>query len=241
MRKYSLVILLTLVTILSCVKTEQQLASEKEKIKKLIPQADKLFVKNDFKKALDLYLEIHKINSKDPVILYKIGFCYDKGEKDIEEAEKFYLRAQKKLDVKNHKKELASVYFNLGLIASKKQDLGKKFEYYNAAFSILENMLHSGDADGEDLFRIAYYYMDKNKTDTAIKFFNKASKLLKKQNPNHFYYAGSFFNIGIIYWNQEDVNTALWYWRRALVIDPGNELYQMWVKKATQIKEAGGI
>ncbi len=94
---------------------------------------------------------------------------------------------------------------------------------------------------GEDYFRLGYYYYDKNDFENARRFFNLATGSFKEENPDHFYYAGAYYNIGITYWKEEDIDSAVWYWKRALKIEPDNEMYRIWYNKALQIKKADGM
>ncbi len=222
-------------------KSLEQEKSDKIQAEKLLQKADIYYYENKFNKALKLYIDVKNLDVINPILYYKIGFCYDKGQQQIDKAEKYYLKALKKLNIKDNLRYLSAIYFNLGVIAAKRQDISKKFDYLNSAYSLLEKMLTLEDMNGEDLFRLAYYYMDKSETEKAIKFFRLSIKLFKKENTNHFYYAGAYYNIGIIYWKQEDINTALWYWKKALIVEPDNEKYQLWYQKARQIKQAGGL
>ena len=241
MKVRNILIIIMLLFLTGCIKTKEQKQLNKQKALDLQKKADTLYFENKFDKALELYLEIENLDITSPVMEYKIAFCYDKGFQKIDKAEKYYLKALKGLDVRNHIKILSALYFNLGLIASKHKDLGKKFEYYNRSFSLLEKMLEVDAMQGEDFFRLAYLYMDKNNYDKALEYYLISIKYFKKNNPDHFYYAGAYFNIGILYWKQENISTSLYYWKRALAIEPDNEQYLIWHKKAKQIKDAGGL
>ena len=87
----------------------------------------------------------------------------------------------------------------MGILALKNGEIDKKDEYFSKAIPILKKILAAGFADGIDLFRIGYYYFDLQNYDMAIKYFLQSAKVLKKENPFHFYYSGAYFNIGIIY------------------------------------------
>ncbi len=227
---------------LSCFKSKEEIARDKKEANSLIKHADKLFFENKFVEALSIYDESLKIyDFKDGIIYYKLAFCYDKGVKDYKKAEKYYDKSIETLSLQLDKtkvKYLAADYFNLGIIALKQGDVAKKNKYFAKAIPLLKEILNNGNADGLDLFRIGYYYFDLQNYDEAIKYFLKAAKALKKENPFHFYYAGAYFNIGIIYWKQEDINTALYYWKLALKIEPNNETYKEWYNKALLIKQA---
>ncbi|MBU1076244.1 MAG: tetratricopeptide repeat protein [Spirochaetes bacterium] len=241
MKDLKIIFIIVLLFVSSCFKSREQKKIELENAGKLVKKADLLFYKNDFTSALKLFLEAKDLNLEDPLLNYKIAFCYDKGQDKTDHAEKYYLRALKKLDKNKDLSVLASVYFNLGLIHSKRNEIGDKTEYFNLFYSAIEKIQTAGMMNGEDRFRLAYYYMDKGRSEDALKLFREAIDEIKIENPNHFYYAGGYFNIGIIYWRQEDVNTALYYWKRALKIDPDNEQYKMWYKKAMQLKMADNL
>ncbi len=223
---------------LSCFKSKEQKIIDTEKAEELLKQADALFIKNNYNKALELYLQVNKLDYQEPLLNYKIAFSYDKGPQNIKKAEKFYLLSLKNLNVQKHLKYVAASYFNLGIISGKFKDTEKKMDYLNSSYALLQKMVNMGGMDGEDYFRLGYYYLDKKEDEQAQNNFLLAIKDFKKNNPRHFYYAGAYFNIGLIYWQKDDIHTALWYWRRALAIEPKNEMYQTWVKKAVQIRQA---
>ena len=218
--------------IISCTKSKKELAREKQEFKSLIAKADKLYYNCDYVSALKYYLKAHKLFSKNCVLLYKIGFCYDKGENNLKKAKKYYLKSLKYLDTNKELNYVAAAYFNLGVIAGKEKELEKKYDYFVSAYSLLVKLEEMDSATGVDLFRLAYYYMDNKDDELAIKYYKKAIKKLREENPNHFYYAGAYFNIGIIYWNRGDFKKTLYYWGKALKLEPDNPLYKEWYEKA---------
>lgn len=224
--------------LLSCGKSEEQKKIDKEQALQLIQKADKLFFENNFNEALELYLNAEKLNYDNPVFYYKIGFCYYRGVDNIDRAEKYYLKALKKLKTEDNLQYLAAAYFNLGIIANLNKDIEKKSEYFNSAYSLLQKLLDKGQMRGEDFFRLAYYYYNRKEFENARKFFKLAIKSLKKENPNHFYYAGAYFNIGLTYWEEDDISTTLKYWKQTLKIEPDNEDYQTWYDRAREIKKS---
>ncbi len=242
--KYNIIgaFLLILLISNSCFKSKEEIEKDKIEAASFIKEANKLFFENKYQKALNLYLKaINIYDFKKGEIYYKIGFSYDKGNNNLEKAEKYYKKALKLFknsSSPSNIKYIAAIYFNLGIIAAKRNKIEEKKNYLYHSFQLLKKILKSGDASGLDIFRIAYYYMDIGDNEKAIKYFLKAASLLKKENPFHFYYSGAYFNIGIIYWKKEDINTALYYWKKALNISPDNKLYNEWYNKALLIKNS---
>jgi len=260
-----------IIFILSCGKSSEELAREQKKFEQLISQGDKFFNKSEYLKALNFYLKAEKIDSKDGLLLYKLGFCYyDKAKKKLFEAKryyyedneekskqcvkdslkyfnkakKYYLKALKFLDTNKNIHYVAATYFNLGVIylnlgsiTKKQKYFEKKYDYFISAYSLLTKIEEMGKANGLDLFRLAYYYMDNKEDEMAIEYYKKAIEKLKIENPYHFYYSGAYFNIGLIYWNKNEINKTLYYWKKALEIDPDNSLYNEFYTKALEKKE----
>ncbi len=234
--KYLLSFLIPIYIISCGIFTEDKETKQRE-FQNYMIQGDALYNNNDYTKALAYYIKAEDINSKNGNLLYRIGFCYDKGEKDLSKAEKYYLKSLKYLDINMDIHLVAATYFNLGVIAMKRGDNEKKYENFISAYSLLTKLEDMGKADGLDYFRLGYYYMDKKDEPNAIKYFLKAIEDLKNKNPKHFYYSGAYFNIGIIYWNRKEIKTTLKYWKKALDIDPENQLYLEWYNKALEISE----
>lgn len=236
---FILIILILLINTISCFKSSEQRIIDKEKAKQIIQDADKLYFDNKYNDALKEYLKVENLEFIPPLLYYKIGFCYDKGEENYKLAKEYYLKALKTLDVQNNLEYLSALYFNLGIIALHDNQESVKEENLNNSFSLLQKLQELGSLNGEDYFRLGYYYYDKKDYRNARKYFLLAIKYFRTQNSHHIYYAGAYFNIGITYW-PDDVSTALWYWKYALTIDPQKELYQTWYQKAKQVKETTG-
>ncbi|MDD5066968.1 MAG: hypothetical protein PHF84_07960 [bacterium] len=236
--KFKYCALLLILTLLSCFKSQEQQMLDREKAQEMMKEADLLFSRSKYNEALDLYLKTSKLDYEEPLLIYKIAFCYDKGPKDYQKAAKYYEKALKSLNVQNNLKYMAAAYFNLGVIAGKMDEQDQKLSYFSTAFSLLQKMETIGRLDAEDYFRIGYIYWDKKEYTPAQKYFLTSIRLFKKTNPTHFYHAGAYYNIGLIYWVKEDYNTTLWYWKRALKLEPDNEFYKEWIKKAAKFRNA---
>lgn len=208
------------------------MARDKENFAKLTTQGDILYNDSDYVSALPYFLKAEKIAPKDGLLLYKIAFCYDKGEKDLVNAKKYYERSLKFLKTNDHISEMAGAYFNLGVIAQRKDNFEEKYNHFAAAYSLLSKIEEMGKASGIDFFRLGYYAMDSKQYDLSIKYFKKAIHALSVENPNHFYHAGAYFNIGKIYWDNNDIKQALSYWKKALDLEPDNAMYKEWYDKA---------
>lgn len=231
-----IIIAVALLSCSSCIKSPERRLLEKEKARLMVLEADRLFHANKYSEALDLYLKAADFGLKEPLLDYKVAFSYDKGPKKLELAEKYYHRALENLEVQNNIKYLAATYFNLAVIAAKKQDSVKKTEYIGQTYSLLSKLRVLKKLDGEDSFRLGWYYWDQKDFLQARKYFHLSLRDLRKSNPRHFYIAAAYYNIGLTYWQSDDNNTALWYWKKALALEPDNDIYKTWVDKARKIK-----
>lgn len=257
-----------IIFVLSCEKSPEEITKEQENFKQLISDGDRFFNRSEYQKALNFYLKAEKIDSKDGLLLYKLGFCYyDKAKnklfkakkyyyaneereskrcvkdsiKYFNKAKKYYLKALKFLDTNKNIHHVAATYFNLGVvylnlgsITKEQKYFEKKYDYFISAYSLLTKIEEMGKANGLDLFRLAYYYMDNKEDILAIEYYKRAIKKLKVENPEHFYYSGAYFNIGLIYWNKNEIDKTLYYWKKALEIDPDNSLYNEYYTKALE-------
>lgn len=214
---------------LSCTTDKSKL----EKYNNLINQANKFYSENLYLQALDYYKKAEKLSKiKDGVILYNIAFCYDKGEKNIKKAKKYYLKSLKYLKTDSDLNLIAASYFNLAIISEKELDFSKKYDYMASAYSILNKLETMNKANGLDYFRLAYYYMERKEFEIAIKYYEKSIEKLEKENPSHFYHAGAYFNIGKIYWDFNNYKKASQYWKKALELEPSNQYYLEWYNKS---------
>ena len=235
MRKY-IILIFVLLSFISCTKTEERNKQDKIKAEKLILKAIKHYNEAEYNDALKIYLKIEKLDNSDPLLYFKIGFCYDKGPVDYKNAKKYYLKSPEVLDENKHLSDLAASYFHLGVLAFKNNNKGDKFEYFNQALELFDKMLEKGNLRGVDYFRIGYYYYDREDFKTARKYFQKALKSFQKEKSKHIYYAAAYYNIGVTYWKEEDVYTSLYYWKIALTLEPDNEIYQSGYNKALERK-----
>ena len=237
MKRYFIYIFVFFIFI-SCSKSEEQKAKDKEEALRIVQKADKLFFENKFLEAIDLFLKAEDLDHDDPVFNYKIGFCYYKGSYNFSKANKYYLKALKKLKTGDNQKYLAAVYFNLGVVAGLTKEPDKKEEYFNLALSLFEKILAKGEMGRKEYFRLGYYYYYKKEHVNARKFFQLAIKAFKKENPKHYYYTAAYFNIGVTYWEEDDLDSALYYWKIAVELEPDNKQYERWYNQAKELKEA---
>ena len=237
MKRYFIYIFVFLIFI-SCSKSEEQKAKDKKEALRIVQEADKLFFENKFLEAIDLFLKAEDLDHDDPVLNYKIGFCYYKGSYNFKKAKKYYLKALKKLKTGSDQKYLAAVYFNLGLVFGLTEEPGKKEEYFNLALSLYKELLVKGGMGRKEYFRLGYYYYYKKEYTNARKYFKIAIKAFKKENPKHYYYTAAYFNIGVTYWEEDDLNSALFYWKITVDLEPDNKEYKRWYNQAMQIKKA---
>ncbi len=235
--KIRILLLIILLLFVSCFKSEKQKKQDREKALQHIQQADYLFSKCEFNEALQHYLEAEDLGYDNPVAYYKMGFSYDKGPKNIKKAEKYYLKALDRLDVKKDLNNLAACYFHLAYIAHLHKDAGHKMEYFNSAYILFEKLLQKGQMRGEDYFRLGYYYYDKNEFKNARIFFNKAIKVFKNKNSTHIYYSLAYYNIAVTFMKEEEYEHAEWHYKQALNMEPENKMYQLWHKKASDLVE----
>jgi tetratricopeptide (TPR) repeat protein/CHAT domain-containing protein len=138
------------------------------------------------------------------------------GERD--EALKYYfdyvLNAQKR----NDKKHLASSYAMIGWLYHQKGEYSKAFDFYDQALTLSRE---NKDRLNESIAmrKLAVWYMDKGDDNKALELLTKSSEINRGKQRNQEYkynLACDYFDLGLLFVNKEDLNTAKEFYNKSL-------------------------
>jgi len=140
------------------------------------------------------------------------------GQRD--EALKYYfdyvLNAQKR----NDKKHLASAYAMIGWLYHQKGEYSKAFDFYNKSLTLSkENKDRLNEAIA--MRKLAVWHMDDENYAEALELLTKSSEINREKQriQEHKYnLACDYFDIGLLFVNKDDLNTAKKFYDKSLKI-----------------------
>jgi len=220
---------------------------EEQKVNEILNKVEVLTETGKFNDAYKEILNLKRIN-KSPEFLFYKGFLIHKIEKNPSKAIRFLKKAESLLQNKKSSTQdpLLAIkiefYLSYAYRELKKEEDAEKF--LNSAFSRLEkNFSLNRFVNGEAMYMLAYIYSLKNKKEESLLFYNKAILWFKDNNPLHFYYPASFFNIGLQYYNEKNYSEAVKFWQKAFELEPSDgwykDYYKKWLNVAMQAYQAG--
>ncbi|MCX5707508.1 MAG: CHAT domain-containing protein [Candidatus Omnitrophica bacterium] len=163
-----------------------------------------------------------KIISKYPGFLDVYPFLADsyfrQGKKD--EALKYYFEYVLQSQSKNDFRHLADSYIMIGWFYHQTGLYPKAYEFYQKAVDLSRK---NNDKLNEALVlrKLAVWHMDKEENDLALQFLTKSSEINRgKQFYRKYRYnlACDYFDLGLLFANKEDYNTAKEFYNKSLKV-----------------------
>lgn len=185
----------------------------------LFNQAQNLFKSGKNAEVIKISNQIMKKDPKFLDVYPLIADTYARlGQRD--EALKYYfdyvLTAQKR----NDKKHLASSYWLIGWLYHQKGEYSKAFDFYNQSITLSrQNQDRLNEAIA--MRKLAVWYMDKQNFDKALELLTKSSEINREKQriQEHKYnLACDYFDLGLLFVNKEDLNTAKEFYDKSLKI-----------------------
>jgi tetratricopeptide (TPR) repeat protein len=185
----------------------------------LFNQAQNLFKSGKNAEVIKIGNQIIKKDPKFLGVYPLIADTYAKlGQRD--EALKYYfdylLTAQKK----NDKKYLASSYCLIGWLYHQKGEYSKAFDFYNQSITLSrQNQDKLNEAMA--MRKLAVWHMSRGNHDKALELLTKSSEINReKQHIQEYKYnlACDYFDLGLLFENKEDLNTAKEFYDKSLKI-----------------------
>ena len=137
-----------------------------------------------------------------------------------EEALKYYFEYMLQSERKNDLRHLANSYILIGWFYHQAGDYPKAREFYQKAVDLSRSnldKLHEALA----LRKLAVWHMDKEENDPALQLLTKSSEINRE---NQFFYeykynlACDYFDLGLLFANKEDYNTAKEFYNKSLKV-----------------------
>lgn len=211
------------------------LDDEEKNVNKL-EKALKKLKQNDLEAALKLFIEYSEAHPKDPIGYINVGNVLFQL-KQIEEAERFYLKAIELDDT------TATAYYGLG-------NLYYNQEKYDYAEKMFTHCLSLGLKDADVYYLLGMTYMKRDQLMVAVPFLQRASEIEKKEEfmfqyglalaKLHYYkearhaflelikynpkYADALYNLGILAFHANNLQDALDYFEKTIAIQNNHTL-----------------
>jgi len=137
-----------------------------------------------------------------------------------EEALKYYFEYMLQSERKNDLRHLANSYIMIGWFYHQAGDYPKAREFYQKAVDLSRSnldKLHEALA----LRKLAVWHMDKEENDSALQLLTKSSEINREKQ---FFYeyrynlACDYFDLGLLFANKEDYNTAKEFYNKSLKV-----------------------
>ncbi|MCX5697990.1 MAG: tetratricopeptide repeat protein [Candidatus Omnitrophica bacterium] len=179
-------------------------------------KTERLFEQGKNAEVIDLSNSIIK---KDPMFLAVFplaGDTYRRLGKD-KEALKIYFDYMFYSQRRNDKKNLVSAYIKIGWFYHGMGDYQKAFDYYQKALTL---SLAGRDKLGEaiSLRKLAVWYIDKRQDDKALELLMKSSEINRERKNllvHRHQLACDYFDIGLVFINKNDLDTAADFYRKS--------------------------
>jgi serine phosphatase RsbU (regulator of sigma subunit)/Tfp pilus assembly protein PilF len=128
----------------------------------------------------------------------------------------YYYKALEIAEKNNFKKQKASIYNGIAVLAAIQKEPEKAIEFYTKSLEIYKEIDFLA-GQGSIYNNIGLSYLDKNNNSTAQKFFFKALEISNKMK-DEFNIAVNCENIGLTYHEMNNDNLAIIYYSKALKI-----------------------
>lgn len=157
---------------------------------------------------------------KDPLFLSVYPLLANTYQRlgDKENALRYYFQYALYSEKKNNKNNLSSAYIGIGWVYQGQGDYPKAFDFYNKALALSrENNDKLNEACA--LRKLAVWHMDKENYDKALELLMRSSQINgERQNIYEHKYnlACDYFDIGLVFTNKDDLNTAKEFYSKSL-------------------------
>ncbi|CAF4090790.1 unnamed protein product [Rotaria sp. Silwood2] len=170
-----------------------------------------------FRRARRLAVSAAKNTKLLAIVYYDIATVYH-NKSNIRLAMKYYNKALK-FELQSHESnsslDLAKIYFGLGQIYEKKNDLKNALIQFEKSFDIRKRCLKlDHPLIEETLSTMGFVYSKDGDNEKALTYFKEALNLQLKSES--IYLASTCISIGSIYHKKEDLENALLYYQKAL-------------------------
>jgi CHAT domain-containing protein/Flp pilus assembly protein TadD len=139
---------------------------------------------------------------------------------DKERALKYYYDYALLAEKRNNVKDLLTAYIEIGWFYHLEGDYAKAFDFYNKVINLSrKNNDKLNEAIG--LRKLAVWYIDKKDYDSALSLLTKSSAMnMEKQFLKEYRYnlACDYFDIGLVFVNKEDFDTAAKFYAKSRAI-----------------------
>lgn len=177
-----------------------------------------------FENALQTFLKVIEINSKDATALFYLGFLYEKNNND-EEAEKCYLK------VIELREQFFDAYKNLTVLYTKLKKFDKASKIIKTAYDLSKD----NQEDASIPFLYANTLVLLNRQDDAILLFEETLSVNSEHVP-------ALSTLATLHMQKQNFDKAFDLYQKALSIEPDNALSNfnlgMWYMIKSDFKNA---
>lgn len=194
-----------------------RLPDEDPQAHRLLAQSYDLFLKGDFKGALQLCEKIKKIDPENRNLYKRLGNVYDRlGDRD--KALSAYFKYAELCKKSNDLRNLFNAYINIGGMIQMMGDEDLAYKYFQTA---LQGALVSGFSyeTAKAYTLMGSWYVKKKDFVKAKELFLKSIAINKENLPdeNHLYYLAANYNeLGVTFENEQNYSEALKYLNMSL-------------------------
>ncbi len=167
-----------------------------------------------FKKGHEKALDLQKIKFICDFLL-RLGLI--EREKGVyNKSSEYYYKALEIAEKHDFKKQRASIYNGIAILAAIQKDAEKAVEFYTKSLEVYKSIGFLA-GQGSVYNNIGLTYLDKHNNTAALKFFFKALEISNKMQDD-FNIAVNSENIGLAYHELKNENLALIYYAKAIKI-----------------------